>query len=112
MEYKSIGYKKIVKISIIVSILLAFISNFVFADEVVTTNDQIYDKVLNVLVFLQKYSWPVVTLVFIYALYQYYVIGSEVVEHKILGRRLIVGIAIFMVIIQALPLLYSFLTIK
>lgn len=112
MEYKSIGYKKIVKISIIVSIVLAFISNFVFADEVVTTNDQIYDKVLNVLVFLQKYSWPVVTLVFIYALYQYYVVGSEVVEHKILGRRLIVGIAIFMVIIQSLPLIYSFLTIK
>ncbi len=112
MEYKSIGYKKIVKISVICSIILALISSFVFADETAVSDDKIYNNVLNILVFIQKYSWPIVTLVFIYAIYQYYVIGSEVVEHKVLGRRLIVGVAIFMVIVQSLPLIYSFLTIK
>jgi len=39
-------------------------------------------------------------------------VGSEVLEHKILGRRLLIGIAIFMVIVQCLPLLYAFLILK
>lgn len=112
MEYKSIGYKKIIVVCLVVSIVSAIISNFVFAADEVLTNDQIMDGTMKVLILLQKYSWPVVTLVFIYALYQFYVIGSEVLEHKILGRRLLIGIAIFMVIIQCLPLMYAFLILK
>ena len=105
-------YKKITTIAIIAAIIVAVISNFTFAATNITTNDKIMDKTLEILIFIQKYSWPVVTLVFIYALYQFYVAGSEVLESKILGQRLIVGIAIFMVIVQCLPLVYAFLTVK
>ena len=107
MEYKSIGYKKLVIICLVISIVSGIVSNFVFGAEETFTNDQIMDGTMKVLIFIQKYSWPVVTLVFIYALYQFYVVGSEVLEHKIL-----IGIAIFMVIIQCLPLLYAFLIMK
>ncbi len=112
MEYKSIGYKRLVIICLVISIVLSIVSNFVFATEDTYTNDQIMDGTMKVLIFLQKYSWPVVTLVFVYALYQFYVIGSEVLEHKLLGRRLLIGIAIFMVIIQCLPLLYAFIIMR
>ena len=97
MEYKSIGYKKLVIICLVISIVSGIVSNFVFGAEETFTNDQIMDGTMKALIFVQKYSWPVVTLVFIYALYQFYVVGSEVLEHKILGRRLLIGIAIFMV---------------
>jgi len=112
MEYKSIGYKKLIITCVIVSIVSAIVSNFVFGAQETFTNDQIMDGTMKMLIFIQKYSWPLVTLVFIYALYQFYVIGSEVLEHKIMGRRLLIGIAVFMVIIQCLPLLYAFLVMK
>ncbi len=105
-------YKKITIFAIIFAILAGVISNVTFAATSISTNDKILDTTLNILIFVQKYSWPVVTLVFVYALYQFYVIGSEVLEHKIVGQRLIVGIAIFMVIVQCLPLIYAFLTVK
>ena len=105
-------YKKITIFAIIFAIVACIISNVTFAATNITANDKILDTTFDILVFIQKYSWPVVTLVFIYALYQFYVIGSEVLEHKIIGQRLIVGIAIFMVIIQCLPLVYAFVTIK
>lgn len=103
-------YKKITTIGIGIAIVAALVSNFVFAADF-TSNDKIYDSILNILIFIQKYSWPVITLVFIYALYEFYVIGSEMLEHKIMGQRLIVGIAIFMAIIQCLPLIYAFMTL-
>lgn len=103
-------YKKITSIVIAFAMLAALVSNFVFAGNF-TSNDKIYDSVLNMLVFIQKYSWPVMTLVFIYALYEFYVIGSEMLQHKILGQRLIIGTAIFMSIVQCLPLVYAFMTI-
>ena len=112
MEYKSIGYRKLIIICLVVSIVSSIVSSFVFGAEETFTNDQIMNGTMKVLIFLQKYSWPVVTLVFIYALYQFYVIGSEILEHKIVGRRLLIGIAIFMVIIQCLPLLYAFLILR
>lgn len=105
-------YKKLTIFTIIISIVAAFTCNFVFASNAILANDQIIDTTLNILVFIQKYSWPVVTLVFIYALYQYYVIGSEVLEHKILGQRLIVGVSIFMVLVQCLPLFYAFVMVN
>lgn len=105
-------YKKITIIAIAVAILFAITSGFVFGENIeVSTNDKVYDSFLKVLVIMQRYSWPVMTIIFIYAMYEYYVIGSEMLEHKITGQRLIVGIAIFMAIIQALPLFYAFITV-
>lgn len=103
--------KKLVYSSIFISILATVVTNFTFASSDVIANDQIIDGTMKVLLFLQKYSWPIMTLVFIYALYQFYVLGSEKLEHKILGQRLIVGIALFMVLIQCLPLAYAFLIV-
>lgn len=105
-------YKKITTIAIAFAIIAALISNFVFAATDITSNDTIIDSTMQVLIFIQKYSWPVITLVFIYALYKFYVIGSEMLEHKITGQRMIVGIAIFMAIVQTLPLAYAFLIVK
>ncbi len=105
-------YKKITITAVVIAIIAAVVSNFTFAAVDITTNDKIMDSTMNILIFLQKYSWPVVTLIFIYALYQFYVAGSEILESKIIGQRLIVGIAIFMVILQCLPLVYAFLTVK
>ena len=50
-------------------------------------------------------------MVLVYALYQYYVIGSEAFEHKVNGQKLIVGLSVFMAIIQCLPLVYAIVTI-
>ncbi len=109
-------YKKITLVALVLSVLAAFTCNFVLGVSVdeslaIGTPDFVMDKTLNILITIQRYSWPVVTLIFIYALYQFYVIGSEVLEHKILGQRLIVGISIFMVIIQCLPLMYAFIIV-
>lgn len=105
-------YKKLTIVTIITSIIAAITCNFVFAETSAITNDQIFDSVLNILIMIQKYSWPILTLVFIYAMYQYYVTGSELVENKMLGQRLIVGVSIFMVILQCLPLFYAFILVN
>ncbi len=105
-------YKKLTSIAIMTSIIMACVSGFVFGSNEVQANDQIIDGTMQILILIQKYSWPVITLVFIYALYKFYIIGSEMVEHKITGQRLIIGIALFMVMVQALPLLYAFLVIN
>lgn len=102
------AYKKVVTSSIIVAMLLAFVNELVFAASNTITNDVIFDGALNILVMIQKYSWPFVTLFMIYALYRYYVKGSEVLADKVFGQQLIVGISIFMVIVQCLPLVYAF----
>lgn len=109
-------YKKITLIAIAISIVAAITCNFVLGVGVdesigIETPEMLNNSTLNILILIQRYSWPIVTLVFIYSLYQFYVIGSEVLEHKILGQRLIVGISIFMVIIQCLPLMYAFLIV-
>ena len=105
-------YKKTTFIALAFAIIAAFVSNFVFASASVAVNDKIFDSTMHVLIFIQKYSWPIMTLIFIYALYQFYVIGSEMLEHRILGQKMIVGCAIFMAIIQTLPLIYAFLLLK
>ncbi len=104
-------YKKVSFIAILIAIIAAVVCNFTFATNEVLANDKILDSTMNILIFIQKYSWPVVTLVFIYALYQFYVAGSEILEHKILGQRLIVGLSIFMCLIQCLPLIYAFFVV-
>lgn len=103
-------YKKVTTIGIAIAIIAAFVSNFVFSAGF-ESSDKIYGSILSILIFIQKYSWPVITLVFIYALYKYYVIGSELLEHKMNGQKMIVGIALFMAILQCLPLIYAFMTI-
>lgn len=105
-------YKKITGFAIAISIIAAIVCNFTFGASAVATSDKIMDTTMQILVFIQKYSWPIVTLVFIYALYQFYVVGSEKLEHKIIGQRLIVGIAMFMVMVQCLPLIYAFVIVK
>lgn len=102
-------YKKIAIISLVIAIILGVVSGVVFASSDITANDKIYDTGLKTLVFIQKYSWPVVILILIYALYQFYVIGSENLEKKVVGQRLIVGVTIFTALIQALPLCYAFI---
>ena len=98
-------YKKVSFIAILIAIIAAVVCNFTFA------TNEVLASTMNILIFIQKYSWPVVTLVFIYALYQFYVAGSEILEHKILGQRLIVGLSIFMCLIQCLPLIYAFFVV-
>lgn len=102
------AYKKVITSSIIVAILLAFVNELVFAASNTVTSDVILDGALNILVMIQKYSWPFVTLSMVYALYRYYVKGSEVIADKIAGQQMVVGISIFMVVIQCLPLVYAF----
>lgn len=105
-------YKKLTIFTIIISIVAAFTCNFVFAANDVLANDKIIDSTLQILIFLQKYSWPVVTLIFIYALYKFYIMGSEYLEQKIIGQRMIIGISIFMVLLQCLPLFYAFVIVN
>ena len=105
-------YKKTTIVSIVMAILICIMTNVVVATTGLSSTDKIMDTTLQVLLFLQKYSWPVLILLFVYALYQFYVAGAEIIEHKILGQRLIVGIAIFTVILQCLPLFYAFVIIK
>ena len=102
-------YKKTTIISLVLAIFFGIVSGVVFGATDVAGQDQIFSKGLEVLIFVQKYSWPVIILALIYALYQFYVIGSENLEKKVLGQRLIVGIAIFTAFIQALPLCYVFI---
>lgn len=102
-------YKKISIIAMIIAIIFGVTSGVIFASNDIAANDQIFDTGLQVLIFIQKYSWPVVILILIYALYQFYVIGSENLEKKTLGQRLIVGVSIFTALIQALPLCYAFI---
>ncbi|MCX8074481.1 MAG: hypothetical protein N2749_02710 [Clostridia bacterium] len=105
-------YKKVTLTALAFALISAIISNVVFAATDITSNDQIIDSTMQVLIFLQKYSWPIITLVFIYALYQFYVAGSELLEQKISGQKLIVGLAIFMAIIQTMPLIYAFIIVR
>ncbi|MBO5478089.1 MAG: hypothetical protein J6A15_10135 [Clostridia bacterium] len=101
-------YKKVITSSILVAFVVAIVNELVFAAENVVTQDVILDGVLNILVLIQKYSWPFVTLLMIYALYKYYVIGSEVLADKIKGQQMVVGISVFMVLLQCAPLVYAF----
>ncbi|MEG2348483.1 MAG: hypothetical protein RSB67_02415 [Clostridia bacterium] len=105
-------YKKGTSIAICIAIAMAFISEVTFAATDIVTNDKIIDGTLQMLMFLQKYSWPVLTLFFVFALYKFYVVGSEKLEEKVTGQRMIIGIAVFMVILQCLPLFYAFVIVS
>ncbi|MDD2627682.1 MAG: hypothetical protein PHR25_04490 [Clostridia bacterium] len=106
-------YTKLMKICFGIAIVVLLMSNVVFAvTDLGVNDDKVYNGVMQVLFKLQKYSWPVAIIILIYALYQYYVIGSEAFEHKVAGQGLIMGLSIFMAILQSLPLLYAILIVK
>lgn len=106
------AFKKTIAISIIGALVAFAMSSVVFAAGVPNSGDVIVDGILEVLNYIQKYSWPVAFLFFIYALYKFYILGAEQLAHKIVGQRLVVGTAVFLVIAQWLPLIYSFIIIK
>ena len=102
------AYKKVITSSLIVAVLLAIVNEFVFAVDNTVTNDVVLDGALNILVMIQKYSWPFVILFMIFALYKFYVRGSEILADKVVGQQMVVGISIFMLVVQCLPLVYPF----
>lgn len=105
-------YNKIMKVCIWISVIALIASTAVFATTDITVKDnKLIGSVMNVLQKIQTYSWPAAVIVFVYALYQYYVVGSEAFEQKVSGQKLIVGISVFMAIIQCLPLVYAIVTI-
>ena len=106
-------YNKLMKVCICISLIMLVLSNVVFATTTVgTNNDEVYSGIMKILLRIQKYSWPVAVIIFIYAIYQYYIIGSEAFEYKVSGQRLILGLSVFMAILQSLPLLYAFIIVQ
>ena len=105
-------YNKVMKVCLWIAVIGLVASTAVFATtDLAIKENELIGGVMNVLTTIQKYSWPIAVLVLVYALYQYYVIGSEAFEHKVSGQKLIVGLSIFMAIIQCLPLIYAIVTI-
>ena len=106
-------YNKLMKVCIVISVLMVVVSNVLFATTALgNSEDEVYSGIMKILLRVQKYSWPVAVIIFIYAIYQYYIIGSEAFEHKVSGQRLIMGLSVFMAILQSLPLLYAFIIVQ
>lgn len=105
-------YNKVMKVCIWIAIIGLVTSSVAFAVTDVGTKDSaIIGGVMTALKKIQTYSWPIAVIVLVYALYQYYVVGSEAFEQKVSGQKLIVGLSVFMAIIQCLPLVYAIVTI-
>lgn len=106
-------YNKLMKVCICIALFMLVVSNVLFATTSLGTNDdEVYNSIMKILLRIQKYSWPVAVIIFIYAIYQYYIIGSEAFEYKVSGQRLIMGLSVFMAILQSLPLLYAFIIVQ
>ena len=105
-------YNKVMKVCIWIAILGLIASTAVFATtDLAVKENKIVGGVMTTLKYIQTYSWPIAVVVLVYALYQYYVVGSEAFEQKVSGQKLIVGLSVFMAIIQCLPLLYAIVTL-
>lgn len=105
-------YNKVMKVCLWIAVIGLIASTAVFATtDLGSSNNQIVGGVMTVLKNIQTYSWPVAVIVLVYAMYQYYVVGSEAFEQKVSGQKLIVGLSVFMAIIQCLPLVYAIITI-
>lgn len=105
-------YSRLMKVCIALSVVAFLTSSILFATtSVADKSDKVIDNIMEILIRVQKYSWPVALIVLLGALYQYYVLGSEAFEYKVNGQKLIMGISIFMTVIQCLPLIYAFVTI-
>lgn len=105
-------YDKLMRICIALSVIVFISSSVLFATtDIMAKEDIVVGSIMKVLLRIQSYSWPVMVVILVYALYQYYVIGSEAFEYKVNGQKMIMGISVFMTIIQCLPLVYAFVTI-
>lgn len=106
-------YQKTMKFCIAFALVIAILSSIVFANtELENKNSLIASKTMEILITISHYSWPVMIIILAYAMYQYYIIGSEEFEHKVAGQKLILGTSVFMAIIQSLPLISAFITIN
>lgn len=106
-------YNKLMKICIAIA-LLAFIStDIVLANTVLgnNTGNVVIDQVMVWLIRIQQYSWPFAVVGLLYAMYQYYVVGSEAFEYKVSGQKKIMGVCIIIALLQCAPLIYAFATI-
>lgn len=106
------AFKKTIILSVIGALVAFTMTSVVFAAGVPNSGDQIVDGILEILNLIQKYSWPVAVLFFVFGLYRFYILGAEQLAHKIVGQRMVVGTAVFLVIAQWLPLLYAFIIVK
>lgn len=105
-------YNKIMKVCIWIAVIGLVASTAVFATTDLSVKDsKIVGGVMEILKNIQLYSWPIAVILLVYALYKYYVVGSEAFEHKVSGQKMIVGLSVFMAIIQCLPLVYAIITI-
>lgn len=105
-------YSKAMKVCLWIAVIAAICSTTLFATtDVAIKENQIVGSAMTILKYVQTYSWPVAVVVLVYALYQYYVVGSEAFESKVNGQKLIIGLSVFMAIIQCLPLAYAIITI-
>lgn len=106
-------YNKLMKVCIVVSLLAFIFTDAVFANTQLgaETGNIIIDQALVWLIRIQQYSWPFAVILLIYAMYQYYVVGSEAFEYKVNGQKKIMGVCIVMSLIQCAPLIYAFATI-
>lgn len=105
-------YSKVMRVCLWIAIIGLCASTVVFATtDLGNTNNELIGGVMTVLKNIQLYSWPIAVIVLVYAMYQYYVVGSEAFEQKVSGQKLIVGLSVFMAIIQCLPLVYAIIMI-
>ena len=105
-------YNKVMKVCLWIAVIGLIASTAIFAvSDIDQKTNQIVGGVMTALKYIQTYSWPIAVIVLVYALYQYYVVGSEAFEQKVSGQKLIVGLSVFMAIIQCLPLVYAIVTI-
>lgn len=105
-------YSKVMRVCIAIAIIMLVTTTVVFAQTDIDIKDNmIAGGAMTILKAIQKYSWPVAVVVLVFAMYQYYVVGSEAFENKVSGQKLIVGLSVFMAIIQSLPLAYAIITI-
>ncbi|MEG0073131.1 MAG: hypothetical protein RR922_01700 [Clostridia bacterium] len=103
------GFKKTITISMVVAFIAFCLSGIVFAEGLPKTDDVVYDSVLVALDYIQKYSWPIAFLFFIFALYKFYILGAETLAHRIVGQRMVIGTALFLALAQWMPLIYAFI---
>lgn len=104
-------FRKMVIITIAFALIALISSDIAFAN-LASSGDQIYDGALNVLQTVQKYSWPVAFLFFVFAIYKFYILGAEAYEVKVVGQRMVIGTAVCLAIIQCLPLAYAFIILR
>lgn len=106
-------YTKFLKACMIFAFLAFISTDLVFANTILgnTTGNFALDGAMDVLIKLQRYSWPFAVVALLYSLYQYFVVGSEAYEYKVSGQKKIMAVCIITALFQCAPLIYAFATI-